>query len=609
MLFPSSGEAARRKRGKASKAVAPAADTQALESAAEEDRKAIEAWNQKHLGGRSSVPAAGRISTAAPAVPASAGETDDAPPQSPSPVPSPTPSSESPADVPLPPPATPPAAFSGTSSGSALWHGNNRDLLQNNDNYAFVLVRHSAMIDAGDTRMSIRIDHENVFRNPSNPGGGQPDRRNSIRMERVTLDVNRNWGPVSVQFTGGDLYAQMGRGLVLALRKYDELGLDFALRGGKVQVGLFDDRITATVLAGFTNINNILPDTEEFLSDPGDRLAAANLEVRPSEGLTLGTHGALVTGGDPLDVNLDGIVERKEDGRTLNYSGSAETLLGSWNLGAEYARQLRRPDLSPVERGSAIFATATGPLGPLTVLAEFKDYREFHQLNALSGRARDRVFYSLAPSAERIDQEITNNTDVTGGRLRADMSLGADGDTVLHASAGMFRYRFDGLNIQHGFGGVRRRLHSGGAVAFVGGYRHGTRIDNGNLELSIFQFEGDAFLPLTSHFSMHANVKPERVIKEAFPAYLRGTSLAELDWKAKVSVGAGLDWTTESAVLMPADRLPTFYPFGIIRVRPSDSLIVQLFVGSQKGGLKCFGGVCRQVPPFAGARLDVTVRF
>lgn len=465
------------------------------------------------------------------------------------------------------------------------------------------------MLDAGDTRMSVRIDHENVFRNPQGPDGSFPDRRDSIRIERVALELSRSWAPLSVQFTAGDFYAQLGRGLVLALRKYDELGLDFALRGARGAVGLFDDRVTGTVMAGFTNINNIVPETEEFLADPRDRIGGAGLEVRPTPWLTLAAHGALVTGGDPVDDDLDGIAERKEDNRVLNSGGAAEVEIGSWVAGAEYARQVRRFDGGPAERGSALFATAIGPLGPLTVLAELKDYRTYQQLNALSGLERNQVLYSAAPTAERIDQEIVDNTDVTGGRLRLDMSLGADAETALHVSYGFFKYRFEALYVQHGFGGVRKRLPSGGAYAVIAGYRRGTEVGNGTLSLSMFQLEADLLLPLTPHLSVHANVKPERVMKDALRPYLRGTSLAEVDWRAKLSVGAGLDWTTESEALMSPTPLPTTYPFGIVRVRPNDSLVVQLFAGSQKGGLKCFGGVCRIVPPFAGARLDVTGRF
>lgn len=36
---------------------------------------------------------------------------------------------------------------------------------------------------------------------------------------------------------------------------------------------------------------------------------------------------------------------------------------------------------------------------------------------------------------------------------------------------------------------------------------------------------------------------------------------------------------------------------------------LRLFVGQQRGGLKCISGVCRIFPPFEGARMELTVRF
>lgn len=58
-----------------------------------------------------------------------------------------------------------------------------------------------------------------------------------------------------LEITAGDFYAQLGRGLVLSLRKVDELAIDTTIRGGKIQasksVGSF--RFGGTLLAGMTN--------------------------------------------------------------------------------------------------------------------------------------------------------------------------------------------------------------------------------------------------------------------------------------------------------------------------------------------------------------------
>jgi hypothetical protein len=55
--------------------------------------------------------------------------------------------------------------------------------------------------------------------------------------------------------------------------------------------------------------------------------------------------------------------------------------------------------------------------------------------------------------------------------------------------------------------------------------------------------------------------------------------------------------------------LPATYFNGSVRYNfRSDSSVV-LFVGQQRGGLRCVSGVCRVFPAFEGARMEVTVRF
>jgi hypothetical protein len=54
---------------------------------------------------------------------------------------------------------------------------------------------------------------------------------------------------------------------------------------------------------------------------------------------------------------------------------------------------------------------------------------------------------------------------------------------------------------------------------------------------------------------------------------------------------------------------PATYFSGQVRYNISPSNNVGLFVGQQRGGLRCVSGVCRLFPPFEGARLESTFRF
>jgi hypothetical protein len=55
--------------------------------------------------------------------------------------------------------------------------------------------------------------------------------------------------------------------------------------------------------------------------------------------------------------------------------------------------------------------------------------------------------------------------------------------------------------------------------------------------------------------------------------------------------------------------VPPTYVNLVGRFRPIPSASLSLFVGQRRGTLRCEGGVCREVPPFEGFRLDGTVRF
>lgn len=64
-----------------------------------------------------------------------------------------------------------------------------------------------------------------------------------------------SWQESGVDVTGGDVYAQMGRGLVLSLRKLDDLGVDTTLRGARL--AYTKGIVSATAVAGFANPSRI----------------------------------------------------------------------------------------------------------------------------------------------------------------------------------------------------------------------------------------------------------------------------------------------------------------------------------------------------------------
>lgn len=108
---------------------------------------------------------------------------------------------------------------------------------------------------------------------------GQPDvqaKRNSIvdgatRYRDRYVYIGKLWltyKTEGLEATAGDSYVQFGRGLILSLRKIDELGLDTTLFGGKVTFQ--KDPFALTLVAGVTNPTRIDEPTGRamFLSKP-----------------------------------------------------------------------------------------------------------------------------------------------------------------------------------------------------------------------------------------------------------------------------------------------------------------------------------------------------
>jgi hypothetical protein len=89
-----------------------------------------------------------------------------------------------------------------------------------------------------------------------------------------------------LEVTVGDAYAQFGRGLILSMRKIDELGLDTTVRGGKIAWQA--DPFAFTFVAGFANPSRVDEATGRalFLPEPTPPLPGAMSPPTPPPGTT-----------------------------------------------------------------------------------------------------------------------------------------------------------------------------------------------------------------------------------------------------------------------------------------------------------------------------------
>jgi hypothetical protein len=82
-----------------------------------------------------------------------------------------------------------------------------------------------------------------------------------------------------------------------------------------------------------------------------------------------------------------------------------------------------------------------------------------------------------------------------------------------------------------------------------------------------------------------------------------GEHYTSLKIAPKWSVSQGFEYTTLAG-------FPTYYVNGSVAYRFSgQSDVVRVFVGQQRGGLRCVNGICKVFPPFEGARAELTLRF
>ena len=91
--------------------------------------------------------------------------------------------------------------------------------------------------------------------------------RADIRLERIQLRYHS--GPVTVE--AGDVYTVIGRGIALAFRKIDQLGLDNAIRGGRVEIDT--PYVNIRGFGGVANPQNLDPITQQVSHDDGGAIA------------------------------------------------------------------------------------------------------------------------------------------------------------------------------------------------------------------------------------------------------------------------------------------------------------------------------------------------
>ncbi len=431
--------------------------------------------------------------------------------------------------------------------------------------------------------------------------------------EKLSLEYSGR----SVEATLGDFYVSFGRGIILSLRKLDELGIDTTLLGGKFI--FHEGNVGATLVAGVTNIQNIDEATGRFAADPYDVIAAGRVEYRLLDKVIVGLQES---GGVQQNSSTAGPHLRKDG--ILMYGGTIDApRLARW-LGVYFEADGQMTTRNDVrDSGYAIYGAATGYFGPASVLVEVKHYSTFQRWKSSVDPSLPEfapIAYNQPPTAERVVTELVAPIyDVTGPRLRVDYRTTPW--LLVYASYGYFDDRgAGGLHYHDPYAGAEIRWNGGRSHLFPsGGYRLELCGDDAECAKenadgqfqSIGHVEWDATQWLPHGLSIEAQGQAlfrrgDRVQNAdgSVASWTEGDAYVALKWTPYLVFSGGYEWTTR-----PSTRLNQNYFNGAVQWNITTASSIRVFVGGTRGGLKCISGVCRDFPAFTGARLEVVVRL
>jgi hypothetical protein len=160
-----------------------------------------------------------------------------------------------------------------TNTGALSYHFDNRNGYLNDDNYGELVDHLNLQANWWRLTVGVRLDSSLYFDTVSRSeararaSADSPVDRNETtngdlsdlhsRYLRTVYPAKLwvGYNQPGLDVTLGDFYAQLGRGLVLSVRKIDELGIDTTVRGAKVVVDhdFGPLRVGATVLGGVMN--------------------------------------------------------------------------------------------------------------------------------------------------------------------------------------------------------------------------------------------------------------------------------------------------------------------------------------------------------------------
>jgi len=441
-------------------------------------------------------------------------------------------------------------------------------------------------LNAGDILAGIRADTALDF----------SPMRDDYALAKKFIEINK-W---DLSLRAGDFYYTVGRGLAFSLLKtFEKEGLEYiidtTISGGKVGYG--GNKFEAW--GGWVDRERTTYDAPIVRDLVG--------------GMRVGTRVS-----NFADVGLNVFGARLEPGSSLGTRGvSMQTLTLAVPKIGEFAKFYGEALLLQKEKyytantiyGHGVYLESGLFFKNLTLQFEFKDYLD---LDFEYNRAPLLETEQLAVVA---NQFVTSAKDTTAAAVRADWYFPGV-STLLFSKAAWFDDRPGHFprTITHLFGGVEKKFKNSGWLTVIAGYRNE---DASSLVFyhtagRTFHWQTNFNYPLAGRLSFELDIEAKDFdgtvpFGGTFVDYYERRSYLSLHYSPHFILTVLYDRTDDPEILAVKDKKDWW---GCqMEIKLSHAKSIRLFYGSNKGGVKCAGGVCKFFPPFEGFRIDGVLRF
>ena len=507
-----------------------------------------------------------------------------------------------------------PSSFQITSTSVFDYHDDNVNEFVDDDDYYDLRNRLNLDLSVDRFSFSGRLDTNTFF------GAPLPDRNtvNQPYLDRYTPEkLSASYNGRDLKATIGDFYATIGRGLALNIRKTDQLGEDNTLLGGKVSYRLGPFEVMA--LSGLSNPAN-MDLFEKTIKDPYDLVSAGRASLRIADTVTVGVHGvgfvfAPLGRNDQSYLLPDYTVIAGARVEVPDLSEVA-SLYAEINWLGRMPRPGLADDSPDLDHGWAGYLSASFYLGDdWTLVAEAKSYADFYAgtITSEDGAryASSRIQYLRPPTLEPATMEVENNFDLTGGRLQLEYRPGG-GDTLLFATYSGF-WAEDLANagdrwIYHTNAGVEQDFWKTGRARLTVGLREEAPQYPGSNRYHLFYFDAVVKVPIGARHSIDlhgTNWMVHKLLGGEALDYLQGEWTLGYAWSPWLSTSAIFGYDTFPS---SGDKRQLFLA-GSVSINLWGDYLLRVLFGQIRGGPICVDGVCRVLPPFAGVRAELTLRF